>query len=90
MIGQVILLAGSVYYTVKKKGIEGWLMIIGSLLGLLTNIFQTFLFPFIIAKKELDSVKVVDYYYVFYGLNIFFSVLFGVGFIMLILKFVKK
>ena len=90
MIGEIIVLGGSIYYLAKEKNAAGWLMSIGSLLGILCVAFQTLVFPFIITKKEMDSVTAMDFYYVFYGLNILFSLLFAIGFMMLIIKVVKK
>lgn len=90
MLGQVIVLGGSIYYLAKEKTAAGWLMTIGTALGFLTYIFQVYVFPRFIEKKDLDSISISDYYYVFYAVNILFSLLFAIGFIMLILKAIKK
>lgn len=90
MIGQAVVLGGSIYYLTKNKTAAGWLMTIGSLLGILMGLYQRFLFPTLIAEKELDSVVVVNYYYAFYTLQVLFSLIFAIGFILLILKAVKK
>lgn len=90
MLGQIIVLGGSIYYLTKKKTTAGWLMTIGSLLGILMELYQRFLFPSLIAKKNLDNIVVTDYYYVFYTLHILFYFLFSIGFVMLIMKIVKK
>ena len=90
MIGQVVVLGGSVYYLAKKKSVDALLMVIGSFFGILTYIFQLYVFPFIIQKNEMDSVSVANYYYIFYGINVFFSLIFAIGFVVLVGKFLKK
>lgn len=90
MVGETVVLGGSIYYLVKEKSVEGWLMVTGMFFVILAGAFQMYIFPSLIQKNDIDAMKVIDYYYVFYAFNIFFSLIFAIGFLMLVMKVVKK
>ncbi|UOB19274.1 hypothetical protein [Abyssalbus ytuae] len=90
MIGQIVVLGGSIYYLIKKKGIEGWLMMTGTLLGLLVGIFQQYIFPFILTEKNINHTQLSYYYSFFFIISALFSLIFAVGFIILIIKNIQK
>ena len=90
MVGETVVLGGSIYYLVKEKSVEAWLMVTGMFFVILASAFQMYIFPLIIRKNDIDAMKVIDYYYVFYAAHLLFSLIFAIGFIMLVIKVVKR
>jgi len=90
MVGETVVLGGSIYYLVKEKSVEGWLMVSGMFFVILAGASQMFIFPAIVRLNNIDAMKVMDYYYVFYAAHLLFSLIFAIGFIMLVMKVVKR
>lgn len=90
MVGETVILGSSIYYLVKEKSVEGWLMVSGIFFVLLAGVSQMYIFPFFIQRNDIDAMKVMDYYYVFYAAHVLFSLIFAIGFLMLVMKVVKR
>jgi len=90
MVGETVVLGGSIYYLVKEKSVEGWLMVTGMFFVILAGASQMYIFPAIVRKNNIDAIKVMDYYYAFYVSHLLFLLIFAIGFLMLVMKVVKR
>lgn len=90
MVGETVVFGGSIYYLVKEKSIEGWLMVTGIFFVILAGASQMYIFPAIVRKNNIDAMAVMDYYYVFYAAHLLFTLIFAIGFIMMVMKVVKR
>ena len=89
MIGGIVVLVGSFYYLSKKNTIEGWLMVIGSLLSFITQILYSYIIPWLMNSLDLSSQNIASFYSIMNIGSMFIYLVFAIGFFMLIQKVVK-
>ena len=56
-IPQLIILAACIYYLTKKVTIDGILLILGSVIGLLSTVFNVFIIPRLIQNNLIDTIN---------------------------------
>ncbi|MFD0999534.1 hypothetical protein ACFQ21_09460 [Ohtaekwangia kribbensis] len=90
VVPSVAVLAATIYYISKRSAPEGYLMAIGSLIGLLTHLFYTVGIPLITRNGGVDSYSMYQAYLLPVGIiSTIGAVLFAIGLFMLIHKVVK-
>ena len=90
VIPSIAVLAATLYYVGKRSTPEGYLMFVGSLIGLLTHLFYTVGIPLLTRAGGADSFSSYQAYLVPVGIiSTIGAVLFAVGLFMLVHKVVK-
>jgi len=86
-IPQLVVLSFCIYYLVKLKSVDGFLMTVGTFIGILRTILSVFI-PYLMSKTEADPYNMR-----FYTISSFVGfagyMAFVVGFVILILKSTK-
>lgn len=90
IIPSVAVLAATIYYISKRSTAEGYLMAIGSLIGLLTHLFYSVGIPLLTRSGGVDSFSTYQAYLVPVGIiSTIGAILFAVGLFLLVHKVVK-
>lgn len=88
-INHLIIFIGSFYYLIKSKNLISITLFLGSLIVLLTSILSRVLLNHITLYGSEQFVQINDILKLSNGLKLLGSVIFSIGFIMLIIKLTK-
>lgn len=89
LIPQGIIIITCILYLSKKTSIEGFLLLIGSMVALLVSIFYQFIYPFLLDESILSTGSTLIFY-VIGGISFFGALSFAIGFFMLAKKALKS
>lgn len=90
IIPSIAILAAEIYYIAKRSTPDGYLMAAGSLIGLLVQLFYSVAMPLLVRSEGVDFYSSYQAYFTLIGIiSTIGAILFAIGFILLIHKFVK-
>ncbi|MCZ4223931.1 hypothetical protein [Pedobacter rhodius] len=89
IISPLLVLIGSIYYISKKVGADSILLLIGSGIGFLINVFYI-LIPYLISRNNMPASKVTQLYPIVGIVSIFSGISFAVGFFILVYNTIAK
>ena len=88
---QILIFAALIFYLNKKKGSDGILMIIGTVIGILVTVFNMFVLPYLLEMRfdrgivENAVITTVPNF-----LGVIGSILFAIGFFIMFYNLFKK
>ena len=88
---QILIFAALIFYLNKKKGSDGILMIIGTVIGILVTVFNMFVLPYLLEMRfdrgivENAVITTVPNF-----LSVIGSILFAIGFFIMFYNLFKK
>lgn len=82
------IIAGAILYYIKRKGLAGLFMIIGSIVQFL-SILANPIASALANTVGLDSERIIYIHYAINSISCLFSILFAIGFVMAMLKLKK-
>nr|WP_314499302.1 hypothetical protein [uncultured Chryseobacterium sp.] len=88
LIVPALMLLVSIYYAAKRMDTEAVLLITGSGITFVTSLAYSFM-PYYLQSRSMPFAEMSVYYAVLGGISFIGSIIFIIGFFMLILKFLK-
>lgn len=88
LIAPLLTLLISIYYVSKKQEAPAFLLVTGSGIALITSLLYSFL-PYYMQSRSISFTEMSVYYTILGGISFTGSIIFIIGFFMLILQVVK-
>jgi hypothetical protein len=86
-VPHIVMLVFNALYVAKKRSIDGILMLIGGILGLLLSLLHTFGIVYMLQNRDAYDVEGITR--LTSGVSFIFNIIYMVGFILLMIKVSK-